>query len=80
MTHVITLNHHIIDTCLIYKQMCKVTSFLKHLRLLFVKYLRKFQQAGIRCTLLQETTKKLNIRKRKIAMRFEQPSCANEEI
>ena len=32
MTHGMTLNYDIIDTCLIYEQMCKLTSFVKHLK------------------------------------------------
>ena len=31
MTHGMTLNYDVIDTCLIYKQMCKLTSFVKQL-------------------------------------------------
>ena len=42
MTNVMTLNYDIIDTCLIYEQMCKSTSFVKHLRHRYPKYLRKY--------------------------------------
>ena len=30
------------NTCLIYEQMCKLTSFVKHLRPRFLKYLREY--------------------------------------
>ena len=42
MTHVITLNYYIIDTCLIYKQMWKLSSFIRRLQPRFIKYLRKY--------------------------------------
>ena len=42
MIHLLTLNYDIIDTSLIYEQMCKLTSFVKHLRPRFVNYLREY--------------------------------------
>ena len=37
-----TLNYDIIDTYLIYEQICKLPSFVKHLRPRFAEYLREY--------------------------------------